>query len=322
MKTIKVDFCGFWGSFKKNDNLFVRILQRHFNVEISDEPDFVICSNRCTPFEYMKYDCVRIMFMGENLSPDFTVFDYVIGFDLIDFPGRYFRLPFAFYFDDATPWVPEELTEERAYEILKQKKYFCNFIYRHRSSHEIRERLFYEISEKYKNVTSFGAYLNNVGTNGCNWREKHEYLLSSKFTIAADSIHYPGFVTEKLVDSFRFHSIPIYYGSGAIGIDFNKDSFIECSGVGDIDNVIEKIKQLDENDEEYVKMLMCCPLNDGQHVVKLYDELEKFLISVFDKPRDEALCRIRYYCAENHEKNLNKRRLSYKRTPKIFRDKL
>ena len=68
MKTLKIDFCGFWGSFKKEKNLFVKILSKHFNVEISDNPDFVICSNRGNPFEYMKYDCVRIMFMGENMS--------------------------------------------------------------------------------------------------------------------------------------------------------------------------------------------------------------------------------------------------------------
>lgn len=173
MKNIKINFCGFWGSFKKNDNMFVKILKRHFNVEISESPDFVICSNRSEPFEYMKYDCVRIMFMGENLSPDFTVFDYVIGFDYITFSDRYFRLPFAFFFDDAKPWIPEVITEERAVEILKNKEYFCNFIYGHRSSHGIREKLFETISKEYKNVTSAGRYLNNVGTNGCSWAEKN-----------------------------------------------------------------------------------------------------------------------------------------------------
>ena len=74
---IKLDFCGFWGSLKKKNNLFYNLLSKHFDVEISDNPDFVICSNRGKPFEYMKYDCPRIMFMGENQSPDFTVFDYV-----------------------------------------------------------------------------------------------------------------------------------------------------------------------------------------------------------------------------------------------------
>ena len=93
MKTIKIDYCGFWSSFNKEKNFFTIMLSKHFNVEISDNPDFVICSNRGKPFEYMKYDCPRIMFMGENLSPDFTVFDYVMDLiisifliDILDYP--------------------------------------------------------------------------------------------------------------------------------------------------------------------------------------------------------------------------------------------
>ena len=93
---IKIDYCGFWGSFKKDNNLFYILLSKYFDVKISSKPDYVICSNRGKPFEYMKYDCPRIMFMGENLSSDFTVFDYVIGFDYIEFGDRYFRPPYGF----------------------------------------------------------------------------------------------------------------------------------------------------------------------------------------------------------------------------------
>ncbi len=319
MKSIKIDFCGFWGSFKKNDNLFVKILQRHFIVQISDDPDFVICSNRGDPFEYMKYDCVRIMFMGENLSPDFTVFDYVIGFDYIAFSDRYFRLPFAFFFDDAKPWIPEVITYERAVEILKNKEYFCNFIYGHRSSHGLREKLFDVISKEYKNVISPGRYLNNTGTKGCSWAEKHRILEKSKFTIACDSISYPGFVTEKIVDPFRYHSVPVYYGSTTIKTDFNEAAFIACENEDDIERVLEEVKKYDQNDEEYIKMLMECPFNDRDKLVKLYAELEAFLVNIFSKQKDEAMCRVRYFCAENHEKNLDKRRKSYQRVPKFLR---
>ena len=118
MKTIKINFCGFWGSFNKEKNLFTKILSKHFNIEISETPDFVICSNRGKPFEYMKYDCVRLMVMGENLSPDFTVFDYCIGFDYLTFGDRYFRLQQAFYNDDAKPWEPQTLTQEEAKKLL------------------------------------------------------------------------------------------------------------------------------------------------------------------------------------------------------------
>ena len=250
MKTIKIDFCGFWGSFKKNDNMFTRILSRHFNVEVSDNPDFVICSNRSKPFEYMKYDCVRIMFMGENMSPDFTVFDYCIGFDFLEFGDRYFRLPFAFYFDNAKPWVPEKLTGDQAREILANKKYFCNFVYGHPSSHGIREKLF-ECLNEYKKVVSPGSYLNNMGggKTRCSWQEKHEYLSLSKFTIAGDSIHYPGFVTEKITEPFVYHSIPVYYGSSRIYEDFNTKSFVWCETENDLQKTIDEVIYLDTHED-------------------------------------------------------------------------
>lgn len=163
MKTIKINFCGFWSSLDYTNNLFTNLLSRHFNVEISEKPDLLICSNRGLPFEYMKYNCPRLMFMGENMSPDWTVFDYCIGFDFMDFGNRYFRLPLAFYNDAAQPWKPEMLTEDQAVTILKGKKYFCNFIYGHPSSHGMRELLFQEL-EKYKQVISPGSYLNNIGS--------------------------------------------------------------------------------------------------------------------------------------------------------------
>ena len=179
MKTVKLDFCGFWNSFNKNDNLFTRILRRHFSIEISDNPDYVIVSNRGKPFEYMRYDCVRIMFMGENLYPDFTVFDYCIGFDHLAFSERYFRLPFAFYNDKAEPWIPEQLTEEMARRVLDNKDIFCNFIYRHPSAHGMREKLFERLSE-FKTCYSPGSYLNNVGNpRGISWQEKTEVLVRS-----------------------------------------------------------------------------------------------------------------------------------------------
>ena len=305
MDTIKIDFCGFWSSFNKEKNLFSILLSKHFNVEISDNPDFVICSNRGKPFEYMQYDCPRIMFMGENLSPDFTAFDYVIGFDYLEFGDRYFRLPFAFYFDDAKPWTPEKLTKEKAKDILFRKNHFCNFIYGHQSSHGMRERLFIELSS-YKKVVSPGRFMNNQNTQGCTWREKWEYLNQSKFTIAGDSIEYPGFFTEKIIQPFISHSIPIYFGNPRINEDINEKAFVWCESTSeeDIKSTIEQVKYLDTHDDAYIDMLMEYPLLSEGYLVKKYEELEMFLVNIFSQTCEEAYRRVRHFCAELHESYL------------------
>ena len=306
-KVLKINFCGFWGSFKKDNNLFYNILSKYFRVEISETPDFIICSNRGKPFEYMKYDCVRIMFMGENLSPDFTVFDYVIGFDYIDFQDRYFRLPFAFYSDEGKPWVPETLTKEQAQNILKSKNHFCNFIYGHPSSNSARENLFNALN-RYKTVVSPGSYLNNIGNNGCNWSEKYEYLKLSKFTIAGDSINYPGFVTEKVIQPFQQHSIPIYFGSPRINEDINEKAFVWCKTNDDagIKEMLEQVEYLDKNDDAYIKMLMEYPLISKNMLDLKYAALEEFLLNIFSQNPQQAYRRVKFFCAELHESYLKK----------------
>lgn len=322
MHTIKINFCGFWNSFKKDNNLFYIILSRHFNVEISNNPDFVICSNRDKPFEYMKYDCVRLMFMGENLSPDFTVFDYVIGFDYLNFSDRYFRLPFAFFFDDAKPWVPEKLTLEQAKEILAQKKYLCNFIYGKKSSHGMRERLFREI-EEYKHVVSPGRVLNNTGSSGCTWIEKYKYLEHSKFTIAGDSIVYPGFFTEKIIQPFQHHSIPIYFGNPRISDDINEKAFIWCKSSCDEDvkATVEQVKYIDTHDDMYLEMIMQPPLPSEDYLVQKYEKLEEFLVHIFSQTPEQARRRIRYYVADTHESYLREYMKKHKKGKLIDKTK-
>lgn len=322
-KVIKINFCGFWNSFNKNNNLFTKILSKYFDIEISVNPDFVFCSNRGNPFEYMKYDCVRIMFMGENMSPDFTVFDYVIGFDFLEFGDRYFRLPFAFYFDNANVWIPEQLTEDEAYRILKEKKYFANFIYGHPSASQMRELILKKLSE-YKEVVSPGSYLNNINpSNGkikrCSWQEKNEYLRCSKFTIACDSIKYPGFVTEKIVQPFQHHSIPIYCGSTYIEKDFNTGAFVWCKDEEDIDRMLEQVQYLDSHDDAYMHMLMECPLNSQMYLKEKYDALEKFLYNIFSQNRQTAERRVKHFAAEQHETYLREYFFRYEKTPKFIR---
>ena len=251
----------------------------------------------------MKYDCVRIMFMGENISPDFTLFDYVIGFDFLDFSDRYFRLPFAFYNDTGNPFELKTRSSGEAETLLKNKDIFCNFIYGHESSHGMREELFKRISE-YKSVVSAGSFLNNTSTKGCSWTEKKNVLLRSKFTIASDSVAYPGFVTEKIIDPFVAGSVPIYFGNPKIDIDFNEDAFIWCKDLGNIDRTIEEIKRLDNDDDAYVEMLTKPILNSSDYLDNMYSDLDRFLYNIFIQDKNEAFRRIKYFAAQRYEESL------------------
>ncbi len=339
MKKVKINYCNFWGDLDPENNLFYNILSKHYDVEISDDPELLLVSNLNNPFEWAKYDCTRLIFMGENISPDFTSFDYAIGCDDIDFGDRYMRMPFAFFSylsDYGIEHAQRQITSEEVREIFDKKEYFCNFIYHYNNQCGIRKKLFYALNE-YKQVLSAGPYMNNsvmlgvTETDSCTRKEKFKIVEKSKFTIACDSISYPGFVTEKIVDAFANHSIPIYYGNPLIEKDFNKDAFIVCKDENDIERVIEEVKRLDNDDEAYMEKLMRFHLNSRNYMSELYDKLEKFLINIVEQPEDKRIRRIRYYAAEKYNNYLEdyrqyhikmrKRRKITRKIKKIFRFK-
>ena len=131
MKTVKLHFIGFWEGFSFEDNLFSNILKKRFHLVFDDiDPDFLICTPLCKPFEYMKYDCPRIMYTGEPLNADFNAVDYFIGFDEISFGDRVCRFPIFLYDIALYGGFAKQITEDEARVFLKEKEYFCNYIYK------------------------------------------------------------------------------------------------------------------------------------------------------------------------------------------------
>ena len=326
MKRIKLNFTGFWSDFDKENNLFCKILREWFEIEIAEHPDFLIASPLGTPLEYLKYDCVRILFTGEPLVPDFNVFDYAIGFDYLSFPdsitkSRYYRYPLCFYNIERLRESSKGLTYNEAKRVLEEKKYFCNFIYGHKSAKGERELIFSEI-QKYKHVESVGSFMNNTsdGTVVPYSEKKMEFLKQCKFTIACESISYPGFVTEKLVNPLCFNSIPIYYGNPLIAKEFNTSAIINIHDYASLEKALERVIEVDQNDNLYIQMLMEPKFVSEEYLEIIYSGLKKFLFSIFSQEPDKAFRRMRFYIQREHEEYLNEyRRFSNSFGYRLFR---
>ena len=307
MKKIKIGFSGFWEGFDQKDNLFLNILKERYEVEISETPDYLIVSVFGHPFSYLNQDCVRILYTGEPLAPDFNTFDYAIGFDHIQFSdasdeNRYYRYPLCFFFKDEVKQHSNGLSYYQAIEALQRKKYFCNFIYGHRSAYGEREAIF-EILQKYKRVESAGRFMNNMpGGNVVPFtEEKLKFLRLCKFTIACESICYPGFVTEKIVDPICSDSVPIYYGDPMIEREFNPEAIINLSRFTSWEEGLERVIEIDRDDEQYLKMLMAPKLVSEDYLDNLYNGLRTFLYRIFDQEKEAAYRRLRFYAQKHHE---------------------
>lgn len=96
-----------------------------------------------------------------------------------------------------------------------------------------------------------------------------------------------GYCTEKIIDAFKTRTIPIYYGDKNIEKEFNKDAFINCNKK-DIDKVIEKIKEIDNDDELYLKMINEKIFLQENYIENTKKEFESFLINIIDTKKKQV----------------------------------
>ena len=298
MKTVKIKFAGKWEGITPEQNTICYWLKKNgYDIQVTDDADYVICDVLGKyHYEYCQYPQVRIFECGENVTPDFNLVDYAISRYPISFGDR------NFYYPGCTmsgAYWHRLAKKDRNYsaDILKEKPYFANLIAGHDSEHNHRSIFFAKLSA-YKRVESAGTLLYNMPDGmKVNWLDdsKTNFQRKSKFTICFESTAHEGFITEKITDAFYADTIPIYYGSSNITEIFNKDAFINVSDFESFDAVVEKVKELDQDDEKYLDMLRQPILVDPDLPRRLDEELEKYILHIFEQPLEKAFRRCRAY---------------------------
>jgi hypothetical protein len=242
MKSIKIDFADFWSHFNKEDNYIINLLRTKFIIEISNNPDFLIYS--CYGTEHLNYSCYRVFYNGENLRTNWNACDFAFGFDYVK-DERYFRLPNWIWYENAN----ELLKPKNKKNALLNKTGFCSFVVSNPNSSK-RIDFFNKLS-KYKKVDSGGRYLNNIGRPVEN---KLEFISRYKFNIAFENSSYPGYTTEKIIEPLLMGVVPIYWGNKLVTNDFNRNAFLNYNDFKNDEDLIEKIIELDNNDDSYAQM--------------------------------------------------------------------
>lgn len=278
-KKIKLAFSDFWVGFEYNpqtfkqnfDNVFYRILSERFDIEISDNPDFLIFS--VFGNNHLNYKCKKILYTGENIRPDFSKCDYSISFDYLN-DNRNLRFPLSaitLYENDIRDNFEKNIDYER---IKTEKINFCNFIFSNPNA-QLRNILFQELS-KYKKVDAGGRAFNNIGYLV---GDKLKFQSQYKFSIAFENSEFPGYTTEKIVHPKLVNSIPIYWGNPVVDRDWNVKSFINAYSFSNITHLVEFIKEVDTNDDMYFNIL-----KESHFNLKKSKDLDiQTLLDFFDK---------------------------------------
>ena len=318
MKTVKIKFVGRCPGFEPDWSQIYNILVRHYDVQIVDEdPDYILCDVFDEQhYSYCQYPQVRILECGENYIPDLNLVDYGICRYPITLGDRLFYLPGCAIQQDR--WLPL-MEKDRNYtrEFVESKPYFANFIAGHESEYGIRGDFFKKLCQ-YKRVESPGTYLNNMQEQPrveWNNQSKTDFQRKCKFSLCFESTSNYGFLTEKLSDGFFADTIPVYYGTPTATEIFNPKAFINCHDYENFDQVIERIKELDQDEDQYLKMLRQPIFVDPEYPKKLLEDLEAFVMHIFDQPLDQAYRRSRIYYAKDHNDYLNRLTEMERRNP-------
>tara|TARA_R100000005_G_scaffold59419_3_gene30172 strand:+ start:213 stop:1115 length:903 start_codon:yes stop_codon:yes gene_type:complete len=270
-KKLKVNFVDFWPNLVKDDNYFYNLLKLEYDVEIDEEnPDVLFFSvDYLGTRERFNYkNCLKVFYTGENTPPNFNECDIAFTFERSE-DDRNYRLPlWALHLN----WFERPYIEERdqAYlhpisdmtnkpdpnVILQNKDHFCSFV----ATQPKGERVSFvpNLINSYKDVVCAGGLHNNVrGVIRGRGDQIHKinFLQAFKFNISFENCSNDGYATEKIIHSMFANCLPIYWGDPNIGLDFNKDSFLDLCDFESQDSLIERIREIDENEDLYKEII-------------------------------------------------------------------
>ena len=259
-KTIKL---GFTDTNTQIANFFVAILSQKFDILIDhDNPDYLIFGDRNFGENNLKYDpnkVTKIFYTGENQRPWDYQCHYAISFDHIENEKMY-RLPLYVIYDynNLVQRIPSFVTYRRSEDDIEKKQGFCSFVVRNPNC-ERRNQFFHKLNQ-YKKIDSGGPLFNNIGRvldyGDAAMKAKLEWLPNYKFNICFENSSYPGYTTEKLYEAYIGGTIPIYWGSPTIEVDFNPRAFLNWYDYGSDEALIEAVIELDNNPDKYRQMYM------------------------------------------------------------------
>jgi len=283
-RKIKIDFADFWPGFVKTDNYFYNLLKEEFDVEITSNPDYLFFSVFGNSSQY--YNCTKIFFTGEDRVPPFPYCDWAFSFERTE--GNNYRLPIYLLY-----YGYYELVDKKVDDSMVNRK-FCNFVVSNGSC-EPRNDIYNKLSQ-YKRIDSGGRFANNIGgpvVDKLAFQSEYKFSLAyenytrafSDMVASGSSSRKCSITSEKILEPMKSNSIPIYWGNPLIGEEFNTESFINRYDFNSDEEMIEYIKELDNNDELYMEKLRKSWLPNNNQVpeeLKL-ENIKKFLYNIFTK---------------------------------------
>ena len=218
---VRLALCDLAADWDPHDNYFTRALRRAgWQIEFCDgpesRPDFLLCGT--FGHRALDYDCCRIQYSGEDSWPDLNLYDYAIGFPLLEYGDRYLRLPLYAMRDT---WAPALQKHTRPAGEVFARPGFCAAVVSNDYS-AARNAVMAELDRRGL-LASGGGYANNVGGPVA---DKQAFQQGYRFALAMENSADPGYCTEKIVDAWAAGAVPVYGGDPLVRQEFNPGAFV------------------------------------------------------------------------------------------------
>lgn len=269
---IRLHFDDFWGGFNPNSNIWIWILKQKHNVVLdSANPNLVFTMDK------RNYpNALTVYYSNEPFYPDYNIVDSMYDFSMANFfldKPNYIRFPS--YYMYIHEFLHNGLISDLSFfkkinREIPRKTNFCSFV--SKSINGKRGSFFNKLNQYKKvdsNVTNdFHIPFDNSQFTSS--RPKIEFIKKYKFNIAFENnfrgnyqcfpnaklengflLDMGGLISEKLIEPFVSGTIPIYWGSEMVGTEFNSNTFLNYYDFNNEEAFIEKIIELDNNDELY-----------------------------------------------------------------------
>jgi len=231
-RCLTVFFSDFWSGFIPEESSILELLRNSLNgyklvvTERVTLADIVVSScfgsSRINPNLPILASC---LYLGENVRPSFTEYDFCLSFDEEEFCGRNVYTPLWYLRTDIFHCIG------RNYEVIP-----CKVICKPRRLYKRQkpvvmiatnmtpQRLsFLELSRRHGiSVECFGSSFRPVDS-------KIEKMKEYNYAVAFENSYHPGYVTEKVFDAYVSGAIPLYTGSNSSRCPFNLDKVIDMT---------------------------------------------------------------------------------------------
>jgi hypothetical protein len=277
---MNISYVDFWPGFDRNSNWFNLLLKgafpdREIKITSPEYADIIFFS--CFGSEQLVYKnskAIKILYLGENERPEYSIADYSLSFDFDDYNGKNFRLPHWFLYIN---WWDEPnfhhaqiplnaLTQELDPEEIWSRKEFCSIMI----GNPVQNRI--DIATKLNDIApvhGYGKVFNNPVDDKIKTLQKYRWNICFENTIQ------DGYVTEKLLQAKIAGCIPLYYGP--ISDDFNIKCFIQTDDYSE-DELFDLVVGIENDKSKFIEIVKEPLFKTVPTLEPLYDFLKGVIL--------------------------------------------